>query len=343
MTGKIDVSGKGYPGGTSGGTAYGLGESTTVSCSPLASPCLTGGYLGYGAYGLYAGGGAGSGGAGGDGYAAAGGYGFGGRAYSTAVNPAFEPVKAGGGGGADFEAGDFGPAGKGGAGGGVVKIVVGGTLTMDGDVLANGEAAVSDDAERPTGGGGGGSIWVDTVELAGSGKFEAKGGDSAPAEADYGAGGGGGGKISVTYHEGSGYSASGDASAAGGRSLAAEGAKGGDGAAGEIVFSKLAGARVTISSNTTISGAACAANSLDAVTINSGVTVTVNCDPATYPDGWKVAVLTVNGTLTHLPFAVGGNQVGLAVTANDIAIGTTGKIDATGKGYAGRYGDSNGY
>ncbi len=85
-----------------------------------------------------------------------------------------------------------------GAGGGAVRIEAGGTATLFGQILADGQ-----DGYRYTGGGAGGSVYISCATLAGSasGLISASGG----LVPDWGgpndrlAGGGGGGRIAVAY------------------------------------------------------------------------------------------------------------------------------------------------
>ena len=120
------------------------------------------------------GGGGGHGGAGGDGLGGAGG-----GTYGSEL----EPSEAGSPGGRDLAL-----AGAGGLGGGAVRLVVSGTLTVDGRISADG--AVGDNAHA--GGGSGGSVWVTTGVLTGTGWLEADGADGVGN-----GGGGGGGRIAV--------------------------------------------------------------------------------------------------------------------------------------------------
>jgi hypothetical protein len=71
-----------------------------------------------------------------------------------------------------------------GVGGGVVRLSVGGTLTLDGIVTANGQSAGSS--------GAGGSVWIDCATFAGNGVVRANGGAN-PASG----GGGGGGRVAI--------------------------------------------------------------------------------------------------------------------------------------------------
>ncbi|HSF39576.1 MAG TPA: hypothetical protein VLT87_07265, partial [Thermoanaerobaculia bacterium] len=74
-----------------------------------------------------------------------------------------------------------------GRGGGAVKIVAD-RVQVDGVIRANGETQTS--------GGAGGSVWIKTAALAGSGSIEARGGSSSSCCSD---GSGGGGAISIEY------------------------------------------------------------------------------------------------------------------------------------------------
>ena len=107
---------------------------------------------------------------------------------------AFSPTTWGSGGGAGHKFGETG-----GAGGGAMRLVVGGVLRVDGAISANGEATLGGG-----GGGSGGSVWVEYVELQGNGSISANGGAAASDVRHYGStdgsnggGGGGGGRVAV--------------------------------------------------------------------------------------------------------------------------------------------------
>jgi hypothetical protein len=95
-----------------------------------------------------------------------------------------QPVDRGSSGGIGLEA-LLGAA----AGGGAIRLTVGGTLTVNGRLSADGDAALQDDG----GGGSGGSIWLTAEALAGTGAIAADGG----AGELYDGGGGGGGRIAI--------------------------------------------------------------------------------------------------------------------------------------------------
>jgi hypothetical protein len=128
-------------------------------------------------------------------YSLAGGGSYGGRGYNNSRNlygSAYSPTGVGSGGGS---AG----SGNGGAGGSAVKITVTGTTTLNGKIHQNGGNGLIQTTYGTYGGGGsGGSIWLMTDLLTGSGTFEAKGGTKT------GGGGagvnGGGGRIAVYYN-----------------------------------------------------------------------------------------------------------------------------------------------
>ncbi|MGA2854030.1 MAG: hypothetical protein ABSE90_07875 [Verrucomicrobiota bacterium] len=91
-----------------------------------------------------------------------------------------EPVTLGSGGG----------GGAGASGGGALRLIVNGTLYLDGTFSANGL-----DSSGSSGGGAGGSVWITADSLTGDGSVQANGGATAP----YGAAGGGGRIAIYTY------------------------------------------------------------------------------------------------------------------------------------------------
>ncbi len=83
----------------------------------------------------------------------------------------------------------------GGAGGGLIRMHVGGTLTVSGSIQALGSTVTS------AGGGSGGSIAITCATLTGSGSIYAYGGNGSSTSLPAGeiGGGGGGGRIAVYY------------------------------------------------------------------------------------------------------------------------------------------------
>ncbi len=149
---KIDLSGKGFPGGTGPGVGT-LG----------GGPC----------------GGAGSG------HGGAGAHGNcadrpGGITYGSATQPTLF-----GSGGAGYPG-----VGTGGNGGGAVRLIVNGTLSLFGSIAADGGSLLNG------AGGAGGSIWISAADIIGSGLISARGGAEGTTNAS--GGGGGGGRIAIT-------------------------------------------------------------------------------------------------------------------------------------------------
>ena len=161
--GSIFANGKGY--GSDGGPGAG-GSGDTIR----------------------AGGGAGYGGSGGSSY-----YAPGGSPYGSISEPS--DLGSGGGHGRGTQ------WATGGAGGGAIRLMVGGTLSVDGALTANGKNGTGRGGffDSASGGGSGGSIYVTAGMLTGSGVISAKGG----AGGSYGiarGGGGGGGRIAIYYN-----------------------------------------------------------------------------------------------------------------------------------------------
>jgi|GEM_PF-3369385 len=138
---------------------------------------------GKGESGIYTGGGGGYGGTGGS---VPGGP-SGGAVYGSLT----ELTELGSGGGQST----YSPA-AGGAGGGALRLTVGGTLSVDGKLSADGlPGPVNFWGGGGGGGGSGGSVYLRVGALAGSGVISANGGVGAEGKA----GGGGGGRIAIRY------------------------------------------------------------------------------------------------------------------------------------------------
>ena len=111
------------------------------------------------------------------------------------------PIWGGGGGHSWQDSGDQ-PA-TGGPGGGVLRLIIPGSLSVDGALRADGQAGLvikPDTHEGGGGGGAGGSIWLQAGRLEGAGLISARGG--AGGAGDFAAGsGGGGGRVAVQVDE----------------------------------------------------------------------------------------------------------------------------------------------
>jgi len=95
----------------------------------------------------------------------------------------------------DFGSGGGEAGGSGGRGGGAARLVVGGTFTLDGGVLADGTNGSGGCCEGG-GGGSGGSIWITAQSIDGTGQIRSSGG-SGHISSRTNSGGGGGGRIAI--------------------------------------------------------------------------------------------------------------------------------------------------
>jgi hypothetical protein len=105
---------------------------------------------------------------------------FFGGTYDSALLPSLFGSAGGNGSGSTF-------APFGGLGGGAVRLTVGNTLALNGEISADGL-----DGDLNSGGGSGGAVWLQTMTLSGSGQITATGGNGNGT-----AGGGGGGRIAI--------------------------------------------------------------------------------------------------------------------------------------------------
>ena len=139
---------------------------------------------------------------------------------ATYYGSALQPTERGSGGGTGYN-------GRGGKGGGAIRIQVAGTMNTSGTVRANAESGAQGSNYSYAGGGGaGGSIWVTTGSLTGTGVFQAIGGSSAGNDGGAGAGG----RIAVHFGDWTGFTNPQGSSAAGGSGY------GGAGGLGTLVF-----------------------------------------------------------------------------------------------------------
>ena len=132
----------------------------------------------------WVGGGGGHGGLGGSS-----GCGAGGAAYGSAL----EPTTWGSGGGRSCN-----PTLGAGRGGGAIRLIVSGTLTLDGQINARGTEG-SSESGGPGGGGAGGSVWITAAHFAGAGNLVANGGGGAWSGDRFLGGGGAGGRVAIYF------------------------------------------------------------------------------------------------------------------------------------------------
>ena len=240
----------------------------------------------------------------GGGYGGPGGNAYGGNVGGVSYGDLLAPTGWGSGGG------NMGNGtSPGGAGGGWVRLSVGGVLTVAGQLSANGEGTYDS-------GGAGGSVYVSAGTLAGSGSITANGGSAGYAQS----GGGGGGRIALYYGS---STFSGGLTALGGLSAAAN-----SGGAGTL-YTKV---------NSQSSG--------DLLLDNSGRTNAMET-PLTTPVAYRLTLtnatacvtepltlsslrVSANGLLTHLPAQLPGLDL---TVAGDVTIDAGGAISADRKGY----------
>jgi hypothetical protein len=213
------------------------------------------------------------------------------------------PAQPGSGGGNGYLSG-------GGAGGGVIHLVVGGTLRLDGAILAEGGPGLY---YNLAGGGAGGSITLAVGTLSGFGVLSANGGAATGGNG----GGGGGGRIALTYTNSSLVV-----------TVTAYGGAGREYGGAGTVFTKAAAAangevRVDNGGNAG-QFTPFAAPALFHLTIaNRGVVF-----PQTALTNVSLTVKS-NGLLTHL---IGSAGLSLTVLSN-VTIEPFGRVDVTGQGY----------
>ena len=228
------------------------------------------------------------------------------------------PTDLGSGGGADSDGWSHG--------GGAIRLEVGGTLTLNGEVTADGMIATSWWATSVSGGSGG-SIYVIAGTLTGSGHFTADG-----AAGPYYGTGGGGGRIAVYYGEGTGFGGYGASTASAGPvrdtiPVAQD---------GTVVFLNTTENHLKVVARRFELGEDTAA-SFGAITVESGGTLVIGGG----------SVIDIGGTLTltgssivllqgkNTTARVNGQWAGEGVTlrAANVVVAAGSKISADGQGY----------
>ena len=206
------------------------------------------------------------------------------------------------------------------AGGGAIRLIVDGTLTLDGTITSNG---VSTGSSR--GGATGGSLWITAGTLAGSGRFAA---DAIEGTGTY-RGDSGGGRIAVYYGTDAGF---------GGFLTSSVNPSTTAGQPGTLVFintSPAGGGAVRVSQRMTLDdGPVFSAGSL---TVDNGATLSVGPRVALDIEG----TLTVTGNATiqlasaDVLAAVDGAWVGTGarVEAGHVLVAAGSRISADGEGY----------
>jgi hypothetical protein len=254
-----------------GGMGYAGGQGPGAGVSTALNECAGGG---------------GHGGSGGSGLSV-----LGGGTYGSFS----QPTDLGSGGGASSSF-----AGK--RGGGAARVIVGGTLTVNGEIAADGQAYDG----TPGGGGSGGSVWVTAGAVTGSGTIHANGRGYTSCTS----GGGGGGRVAV-YGDLSGLSTT---------ALQARGAPVSGAPAGSVYRAQTSQPAQLIFDN----GGNAAASAVTA--------------PIVIPAG--VNVIIRNGaSLSHAPGNTSGLTIQVA---DNLTVEASGSIDVSGKGFDGGQGPGAG-
>ena len=213
-----------------------------------------------------------------------------------------QPTDLGSGGGTSY-------AGIGGAGGGTVQISAGGTFIINGTISADG----ANGTNSRSGGGSGGSIWITTHLMSGSGAISAQGGAGEPTHG----GGGGGGRIAIQS----------DVNSFAG-SLAAYGGAGAMTGGAGTVYTELTGQNgLLVFDNAGQAGT----NSLIAIA-NGNIDVLIRGNAAVIPSGvWTIGNLTItsNGLLL---VSSPSSSLNLNATGN-VTIQSGGSLLADSAGY----------
>jgi len=220
------------------------------------------------------------------------------------------------------EPGQFGSGGGntpnsgGGAGGGRIRLTVGGTLTVAGGLSADGAVTCG-------GGGAGGAIHVEAGSITGGGRIGADG--SSCTSAIYTHGGGGGGRIALYYDT---WSFTGAVSAAGGPgSWSVLENNGGPG----TVYRKQSGAPPTL----TFDNGSTPAWTTHPAPVEPDATLTVRAtsvrlDCTAGPVQVGGLLLTDSSVISGMPGSAAGLQV---EAAGDITVEANSKVIVSGQGY----------
>ena len=279
------------------------------------------GYLGGQNNGQGQGPGSPSGGNAGATYAGIGGGGAWGDPNTTTYGSIFEPTDLGsGGGGYDGLGG-----GTGGTGGGAIRLDVSGTLTLNGEITADGESIGT---TRGEGGGSGGSIYVTTEVLTGAGTFSADGGSSLNNRG----GGGGGGRVVVCYTDASGFTDSASSTATGGSGVNA-------GGVGAVAFLDISAGYPSLIVDQNMTLSADESYHFGNVTVRNGATLTIGGGTTVTATG-TIHLLENSQIVVEALYTDGqvdGEWAGEGVTINaeNVVVEAGSLITADAQGYLG--------
>ncbi len=261
--------------------------------------------------------------------------GYGGRGGNSTSDPggstygsSDSPTALGSGGGANA-----GLYYRGGSGGGAIELNVTGTITIDGTLSASGNDGIYSGG-GDGGGGSGGSIWISSGTLTGSGIICANGGIGFRQQY---VGGGGGGRIDVSDTI---YDFTGAIVAAGGEDVFQRGMP------GSVLFPGGFWTDLTLVHDITLGNDVSVIGSLtidDGATLKTSGDVTVETALSVNSGGALIAV----GDLHDVNAAAWGTEEdpygsGSTITATDITIASGGSINANGRGFNGSQGPGGG-
>jgi RHS repeat-associated protein len=230
----------------------------------------------------------------------------------------------------DLGSGGSGSQYGGSSGGGVVRLIVSGTLRNDGIISADGAPV------QPAlgGGGAGGSVWVTTGTLSGAGSFRANGGaNTIPAQS--GGASGGGGRVAIYYGNAGSFTGFTTSIAAGG---VFQGAQGGyTGSKGTVAFFDTSGANNKLNLYQDFSIPASTPQTFSAITLQNGSTLTVGGGSNLTVTGAVLVTGSSNMVLQSINNGgrVNGGYVGVGVTlqAGSVQVDPGSTINADGQGY----------
>jgi hypothetical protein len=283
-------------------------------------------------------------GAGGAGYAGVGGDGSGsagGLSYGSRTNPN------------DMGSGAAAYLGfDGGSGGGLVRLVSGGTLNLEGDITVNGTSGsgtVACCSPGSSGGGSGGGILISAGNLNGSGDLSARGGDGGAVS--FSGGGGSGGRVAILVAGTYNYTGSVDVSAGNSPNFASAASEGSfylqinstldlcD--SGDLATTCTISTHKVISSDLVINANSLHINAFGSMTTigdQSGVTFNLTGD-LTLDGPFTGSISSLNANHVTINNTIIGNVLNANVLG-DLNITASGAINADGLGYKGGTGDA---
>ena len=240
----------------------------------------------------------------------------GGQPSSTIYGSATAPTDLGSGGG-QYQGTSL-------PGGGAVRLIVSGALTNNGIISASAPAV-----SGFVGGSAGGSVYVTTGTLTGSGTFNADGGSNAST---YGSGGGGG-RVAVYSNNAAAFTGFTASTATGAMVVAGNGGVSGSNGTVGFFDTSVANDNLAVYQNFTIPAGT--SPTYNSVSVNTGGLLTIGGGTALKLNG----TLTVSGTVVaqsaNNTAQVNGvwSGTGVAINAASITVNANGSLNADTQGY----------